>query len=62
MKRQLGFECSEVPFLQVVNFRSGGKSDIKKKRGKEENVFKEYLFLFLFFSFFYGQAVKLAER
>ena len=37
--------------LQVVNFRSGGKSDIKKKRGKEENVFKEYLFLFLFFSF-----------
>ena len=49
--------------LQVVNFRSGGKSDIKKKRGKEENVFKEYLFLFLFFSFFfYGQAVELAER
>ena len=37
--------------LQVVNFRSGGKSDIKKKRGKEENVFKEYLILFLFFSF-----------
>ena len=37
--------------LQVVNFRSGGKSDIKKKGGKEENVFKEYLFLFLFFSF-----------
>ena len=35
--------------LQVVNFRSGGKSDIK--RGKEENDFKEYLFLFLFFSF-----------
>ena len=53
--------------LQVVNFRSGGKSDIKKKRGKEENVFKEYLFnflffSFLFFSFFYGQAVELAER
>ena len=37
--------------LQVVNFRNGRKSDIKKKRGKEENVFKEYLFLFLFFSF-----------
>ena len=37
--------------LQVVNFRSGGKSDIRKKWGKEENVFKEYLFLFLFFSF-----------
>ena len=34
--------------LQVVNFRSGGKSDIRKKRGKEENVFKEYLFLFSF--------------
>ena len=39
--------------LQVVNFRSGGKSDIRKK-GKGGNVFKEYLFLFsfLFFSFF----------
>ena len=37
--------------LQVVNFRSGGKSEIRKKIGKEENVFKEYLFLFLFFSF-----------
>ncbi len=35
--------------LQVVNFRSGGKSNIRKKRGKEKNVFKEY-FLFLFFS------------
>ena len=39
--------------LQVVNFRSGGKSDIRQKRGKEENVFKEYLFLFLFFSFLF---------
>ena len=40
--------------LQVVNFRSGGKLNIRKKGGKEENVFKEYLFLFsfLFFSFF----------
>ena len=37
--------------LQVVNFRSGGKSDIRENGGKEENVFKEYLFLFLFFSF-----------
>ena len=37
--------------LQVVNFRGGGKSDIKKKSGTEENVFKEYLFLFLFYSF-----------
>ena len=37
--------------LQVVNFRSGEKSDIRKKKGgKEEKVFKEYLFLF-FFSF-----------
>ena len=38
--------------LQVVNFRSGGKSDIKKKGVNEENVFKEYLFLF-FFSFLF---------
>ena len=50
--------------LQVLNFRSGGKSDIRKKGRKEENVFKEYLFLFsfLFFSFFYGQVVELAEK
>ena len=37
--------------LQVGNFRNGGKSDIRgKKGGKKENVFKEYLFLFFFFS------------
>ena len=36
--------------LRVVNFRSG-ESQISRNRGKEENVFKEYLFLFLFFSF-----------
>ena len=38
--------------LQVVNFRSGGKSDIREKGGKEENVFKEYLFLFFSFLLF----------
>ena len=38
--------------LQVVNFRSGGKSDIRKKRGKEENVFKDYLFFFFSFLLF----------
>ena len=37
------------PF-RVVNFCSGGKSDIKKQ-GKGGDVFKEYLFLVLFFSF-----------
>ena len=37
--------------LLVVNFRSGGKSDIKKKGERRRMLFKEYLFLFLFFSF-----------
>ena len=46
--------------LHVVSFQSGGKSDVKKKGGREENVYKEYLFLF--FSFFYGQVVELAEK
>ena len=40
--------------LQVVNFQSGGKSDVRKKGGKEENVFKEYLFLFSFFLLWSG--------
>ena len=53
--------------LQIINFQSGGKSDIRKKEGKEENVFKEYLFLFAFFffslfSFFYGQVEEQAEK
>ena len=30
------------------------ESQISKKRGKEENVFKEYLFLFLFFLLWSG--------
>ena len=39
---------------QVVNFQSGGKSDVRKKRGKEENISKEYLFLFSFFLLWSG--------
>ena len=37
---------------------------LRKKRGKEENVFKEYLFLFtfLFFSFFYGQDSRTSRK
>ena len=46
--------------LQVVKFQRGGKSDVKKKGGKDENVLKStYTF---FFSFFYGQVVELAEK
>ena len=37
--------------VKVVSFQSGGKSDVKEKGGKEENVYKEYLFLFSFLSF-----------
>ena len=38
--------------LQVVNFRSGGKSDIRQKRGKEENVLRStYSFFFSFLLF-----------
>ena len=46
--------------LYVVSFQSGEKSDVKKKGGRDENVYKGYLFLF--FSFFYGQVVELAEK
>ena len=46
--------------LHVVSFQSGVKSDVKKKGGREENVYKEWLFLF--FSFFYGLVVELAEK
>ena len=42
--------------LHVISFQSGGKSDVKKKGGRVENVYKEYLFPF-FFSSFYGQVV-----
>ena len=53
--------------LQVVNFRSSGKSDIKKKGGERRRMFLKstysfFFSFFLFFSFFYGQAVELAER
>ena len=34
--------------LHVVSFQSGGKSDVKKKGGREENIYKVYLFLFSF--------------
>ena len=39
---------------QVVNFQIGGKSDVRKKVGKEENVLKEYLFLFSVFLLWSG--------
>ena len=45
--------------LHVVSFQRGGKFGVKKKVGREENVYKEYLFLF---SFFYDQVVELAEK
>ena len=40
------------------------ESQISRNRGKEENVFNEYLFLFLFFFlfFFYGQAVEFGRK
>ena len=40
--------------LQIVNFRSGGKSDIKKKGERRKMFFKStysFFFSFLFFSF-----------
>ena len=51
--------------LRVVNFRGGGKSDIRKK-GETRKMFLKntysFFFLFFFFSFFYGQVVELAEK
>ena len=46
--------------LQVVNFQSGEKSDVRKKGGKEENFLKSTNCFFL--SFLYGQVVELAEK
>ena len=51
--------------LQVVNFRNGGKSDIKKKGERRRMFLKStysFFFSFLFFSFFYGQVVEIAEK
>ena len=50
--------------LQVVNFQSGGKSDIRKKGERRKMFLKSTysFFSFLFFSFFYGQVVELAEK
>ena len=36
--------------LYIISFQSGGKSDVKKKGRKEENVCRVYLFLFSFLS------------
>ena len=47
--------------LQVVNFQSGGKSDIKKKKGERRRMFLKSTYSF-FFSFLYGQVVELAEK
>ena len=46
--------------LQVVNFRSGGKSDIRKK-GERRKMFLKSTYSF-FFSLFYGQVVELTEK
>ena len=44
--------------LQVVNFRSGGKSDIKKKKGEKRRMFLKstysFFFSFLFFLLWSG--------
>ena len=51
--------------LQVVNFRSGGKSDIRK-RGERRRMFLKstysFFFSFLSFSFFYDQVMELAKK
>ena len=43
--------------LQIVNFRSGGKSDIKKKKGEGGECFLKstYSFFFSFLSFMVRQ-------
>ena len=46
--------------LLVVNFKSGGKSDIRKKGGIRKMFLKSTSFFFL--SFFYGQEKELAEK
>ena len=43
--------------LQVVNFRSGGKSDIRKK-GERRKMFLKSTYSF----FFYGQVVEQAKK
>ena len=53
IKRQLGFECSEVPFYKWSIFEMVESQILGGKRGKKENVFKEYLFLFLSFFFLF---------